>query len=168
MCLLPNLTLLVLSYLPHTKYTFNFSIAEMLCEVCLGVLQRRCNKFDNDGTGMDKRFIWCGHHRTSRTLEQATLRGCYICNYLWQTLSIRERKAVHSWHQNPAQFTGIDSGHGTENPSTGLKEEDFFTTMTFWKISKGNMDILVKLRTSRHSNTSRTSHCFDLNILPGK
>jgi hypothetical protein len=65
----------------------------MLCNVCLGVLQRRENLI-SDNPGNDDLGILCAHHRTTPTLVASAAEGCHICQPFWYQLSESEQEAL--------------------------------------------------------------------------
>jgi hypothetical protein len=72
-----------------------FEQANMLCDICVGVLTHRANliaKHDsNDGW-----VILCAHHRISETLERSVAEGCHICQAFWLQLSEVEQEALRA------------------------------------------------------------------------
>jgi hypothetical protein len=63
--------------------------ANMLCDICVGVLTQRANLVAKD-RGDDGLTIMCAHHRTTETPEKSVAQGCYVCQALWLQLSKTE------------------------------------------------------------------------------
>ena len=61
----------------------------MICDTCLGVLQRREGLVQDDEDSL--LFV---HHGRASSLRQSALEGCYICQPFWNQLSHAERDAL--------------------------------------------------------------------------
>jgi hypothetical protein len=104
----------------------------MLCDTCLGVFHFRRNelgpfgktrRLDTQNSAPHISFHWLsfGHHRTSLTLEQSAIAGCYVCEKTWHELSRVQKSHIQKEKTARVAETGLAHNDQTD----ALARDDF-------------------------------------------